>query len=154
MNGNVWDNRYTPGPAMTNNVMQPQQANTFMFVNGRAMVDAWPMAANAQMTFIDPAAMKLWIKKSDQYGRPFNPEEYDLVRVEEETTPQQITQPKEPEIDMDKIREMVDEEVNKLVDQRVNERLQSMFTPMQPQIVPATQTTPATVLLNNQEAAR
>lgn len=143
MNGNVWDNN----PALRNNYMpQPQTQNTFMFVNGRAMVDAWPMAANAQMTFIDPAAMKLWIKKSDQYGRPYNPEEYDLVRVEEqnEAAPQIA---KAPEVDMDKIRAMVDEEVNKLVDQKVTERMQNMFGF-------TTQTTPATVPLNNQEVTK
>ena len=148
MNGTVWDNN--PATMRMPNNMQAQ-ANQFMFVNGRAMVDAWPMAANAQMTFVDPAAMKLWIKKSDQYGRPYNPEEYDLVRVEEQTqTQQQIAQA--PEVDMDKIMSMVDEKVNKLVDQRVNERMQSMFgfSNQAAQI----QTTPAIVPLNNQEATK
>lgn len=121
---NVWENtmnqaqamgRVTPQPPYANN--QSNQSNQFIWVNGRAMVDAWPIVANGQMTFIDPDAMKLWIKKADSYGRPFDPEEYDIVRSkhEEKAAPE----PTEERISNEQIQQMIADEVEKAVKARM-----------------------------------
>lgn len=119
---NVWENTVnqmqqtrpmnTAQPAYVPAPTAPAQSNQFIWVNGRAMVDAWPIVANGQMTFIDPDAMKLWIKKADPYGRPFDAEEYDIVPAKKETiTENAPTQT----IDNDQIQEMISKEVEKAV---------------------------------------
>ena len=124
---NVWENTVnqmqtnarptTAIPTYAPNPTVPAQSNQFIWVNGRAMVDAWPIVANGQMTFIDPDAMKLWIKKADAYGRPFNAEEYDIVpakpveEVKPEPTPQAMTS--------DEIHAMIASEVKKAVDAKM-----------------------------------
>lgn len=130
---NVWENTVnqmqqantrpiTAQPPYAPNQMNPAQSNQFVWVNGRAMVDAWPIVANGQMTFIDPDAMKLWIKKADPYGRPFNAEEYDIVPAKpvEETAPESVA----PVISEDQIRAMVTSEVEKAV----SAKIASIFT--------------------------
>lgn len=120
---NVWENtvnqmqqpntRSTALPTYAPNQTVPAQSNQFIWVNGRAMVDAWPIVANGQMTFIDPDAMKLWIKKADPYGRPFDPEEYDIVPAKpiEETKPETAA----PAMSSDEIQDMIASEVEKAV---------------------------------------
>ena len=124
---NVWENTVnqmqtnnrptTAIPTYAPNPTVPAQSNQFIWVNGRAMVDAWPIVANGQMTFIDPDAMKLWIKKADAYGRPFDAEEYDIVpakpaeEVKTEPTPQAMTS--------DEIQDMIASEVKKAVDAKM-----------------------------------
>lgn len=124
---NVWENTVnqmqttarptTAIPTYVPNPTVPAQSNQFIWVNGRAMVDAWPIVANGQMTFIDPDAMKLWIKKADAYGRPFDAEEYDIVpakpaeEVKPEPTPQAMTS--------DEIQGMIASEVKKAVDAKM-----------------------------------
>lgn len=120
---NVWENTVnqmqqtarptTAQPAYIPNQTQPAQSNQFIWVNGRAMVDAWPIVANGQMTFIDPDAMKLWIKKADAYGRPFNAEEYDIVPTKHEEEKAETVAA--PAIDQDKLQEMISSEVEKAV---------------------------------------
>lgn len=124
---NVWENTVnqmqtntrptTAIPTYTPNQTVPAQSNQFIWVNGRAMVDAWPIVANGQMTFIDPDAMKLWIKKADAYGRPFDPEEYDIVPAKpvEEEKPE----PTSPAMTSDEIQDMIAAEVKKAVDAKM-----------------------------------
>lgn len=119
---NVWENTINQNQAMRPTTAQPPyapnptvpaQSNQFIWVNGRAMVDAWPIVANGQMTFIDPDAMKLWIKKADPYGRPFDPEEYDIVRAKpaEEVKPE----PAAPSMTSEEIQNLISSEVEKAV---------------------------------------
>lgn len=121
---NVWENTVnqmqqtrpigTAQPAYSPNQMMPAQSNQFIWVNGRAMVDAWPMSANAQMTFIDPDAMKLWIKKADPYGRPYDPEEYDIVPAK--PVPKTVAaEPAAPAMSDEQIRALISSEVDKAV---------------------------------------
>lgn len=124
---NVWENTVnqmqtntrptTAIPTYAPNQTVPAQSNQFIWVNGRAMVDAWPIVANGQMTFIDPDAMKLWIKKADAYGRPFDPEEYDIVPAKpvEEEKPE----PTSPTMTSDEIQDMIAAEVKKAVDAKM-----------------------------------
>lgn len=124
---NVWENTVnqmqatgrptTAIPTYAPNQTVPAQSNQFIWVNGRAMVDAWPIVANGQMTFIDPDAMKLWIKKADAYGRPFDPEEYDIVPAKpvEEEKPE----PTSPVMTSDEIQDMIAAEVKKAVDAKM-----------------------------------
>ena len=94
-----------------------QNTNQFYWTNGRAMVDAWPVANNGQVIFIDPDAMKLYIKKADQYGRPYAPEVYKLVQEEEPKANSET--PQTPKIDKEALGTMVKDEVK--------ETLESMF---------------------------
>lgn len=124
---NVWENtvnqmqqpttRSTAIPTYAANQTVPAQSNQFIWVNGRAMVDAWPIVANGQMTFIDPDAMKLWIKKADAYGRPFDPEEYDIVRTK--PVEEVKTEPVAPAMSSEEIQDMIASEVKKAVDAKM-----------------------------------
>lgn len=105
-----------PSPAPMVNQYQ-QNTNQFYWTNGRAMVDAWPVANNGQVIFIDPDAMKLYIKKADQYGRPYAPEVYKLVQEEEPKTNAET--PQTPQIDKAALGTMIKNEVS--------ETLESMF---------------------------
>ncbi len=142
MNTNAWNTNYSALPTYPNGMnysspnAQPQQqtrTGQFMFVNGRTAVDAWPMAPNGEMTFVDPVAMKLWIKKADGYGRPYDAEEYDLVA----STPEVKTEPEAapaPTIDMDQVRDIVSSEVDKRVEQAVSARLAALFGTTQSEV--------------------
>lgn len=115
---NAWENALNQNqmarPAMPQTT---NQMNQFMWVNGRSMVDAWPIAANGQMTFIDPDAMKLWIKKADAYGRPFNAEEYDIVPVKtEEVKNTDVTSA----VTEERVHEMISQEVEKAVSAKIS----------------------------------
>lgn len=100
-NNNAWGNGYDAVGQYSQTVPQPQpqmpmqpmmNADTRVFVNGRAGADSYPMpqGVNTQALF-DRNEPRLYIKAYDNNGYPSIVEDYDLVKHVEPEPPQYVT---------------------------------------------------------------
>lgn len=115
------NNGYFTAPYQQNQVPmnQPQlQANNagFVWVQGEAAAKAYPVAAGNSVLLMDSDAPVLYMKSTDNTGKPLPMETYDLVK-RNSVSYQMQQAPQQPQIDLSEYVKMSDLEakVNELV---------------------------------------
>ena len=97
---------------------QPQQTNNagFVWVQGEAAAKAYPVAAGNSVLLMDSDAPVLYMKSTDNTGKPLPMETYDLVK-RNPVSYQMQQAPQQPQIDLSEYVKMSDLEakVNELV---------------------------------------
>lgn len=123
-NGNNYVNYTTPTPNVNNGYFQapmnqPQQQTNnagFVWVQGEAAAKAYPVAAGNSVLLMDSDAPVLYMKSTDNTGKPLPMETYDLVK-RNPVSYQMQQAPQQPQIDLSEYVKMSDLEakVNELV---------------------------------------
>lgn len=101
-----YNNGQTVGAAM------PSTSNSILWVQGRAGAEAYPVAPGGKVMLMDSNEPILYVKSADATGKPMPLVIYDLVVREDEVVKEPQVEAKVPEIDYEKIREMISSEVS------------------------------------------
>lgn len=112
-------NIYQPTPVIT--PTPPAPSSSFVWVQGEAGAKSYPVAPGNRVALFDSENPVVYIKSTDNTGRPSNMEIYDLVKRTEPTDNKQEMVDLSSYITRDEIESLISSLVSKEVDRAISE---------------------------------
>lgn len=86
-------------------------AGSIIWVQSKAGAEAYPVAPGNKVMLMDSKDPIVYVKSADMTGRPMPLVIYDLIERKESEETKTVPIPVVPEIDYDKIKQLINEEV-------------------------------------------